>query len=234
MLLVAENLARRYGARVALDAFDLTLDRGAVLGLLGVNGAGKSTVLKLLAGVVAPSAGRVRVCGKDLLEEPRAARALVGYAPEHAPLYPELTVSEYLDFCARLRGLRAAAAREAIARAIERFELGAVAKRLCALLSRGFQQRVNLAQAQLHSPALLLLDEPTAGLDPVQSRGVLEYVRSIASDHAIILSTHHLAEVREHCAQAMMLHEGRVVWTGVPDGDQLERRFLEIALGVRA
>lgn len=213
-ILVAEKLTRRYGARVALEDFDLTLARGSLTGLLGVNGAGKSTVLKLLAGVLAPSSGRVRIDGRDLIEEPRAARALVGYAPESPPLYPELTVAEHLKFCARLRGLAAPAARTACARAIERLELGSVEHRLIAQLSRGFQQRVNLAQAQLHAPPLLLLDEPTAGLDPVQSHAVMEYIRALSNDHAVILSTHQLAEVRGHCAHVVMLHAGRIGWAG--------------------
>ena len=239
LLLEAIDVSRRYGPRLALSGLNLSLARGQVLGLLGVNGAGKSTTLRLLSGVLEPHQGTIRVDGLDLREHPAQARALVGYQPEMPPLYPDLRVAEYLAFCAELRGLPRSARAPAVARAVERCDLGAVARRLCGNLSRGYQQRVAVAQAILHGPGLLLLDEPTAGLDPVQASRLRALVAELKADHGIVLSTHQLPEVSECCDRVAMLHDGRLRYEGplagfVAGGESLEQRFLRIALDVDA
>jgi len=194
------------GRRVVRD-LSLALAKGEVLGLLGVNGAGKSTTLRMIAGVLAPSAGQVRVDGKDIGEEPELARRRIGYLPEIAPLHVELTVAEYLAFCARLHGL-ARAARAAATRAIERCALGDVRNRLIGALSKGYRQRVGLAQAIVHEPDLIVLDEPASGLDPVQAARLRELVRELGVDHAVVLSTHVLPDVVACCDRVAILHDG--------------------------
>ncbi|HET7844170.1 MAG TPA: ABC transporter ATP-binding protein [Xanthomonadales bacterium] len=235
VLLRAEGVARAHAGRPALAGVDLALARGEVLALLGVNGAGKSTLLKSFAGVLKPDAGTIRVAGEDLIGNPKAARRLVGYLPERAPLHRDLTVAESLDFCLRLRGIRGAAARAARERALERCGIADVARRLVGVLSRGQQQRVGVAQAVAHAPAVLLLDEPTAGLDPVQTDAFHALVRTLAGEAAVVLSTHQLADVEACASRVALLHAGRVV-------DELDRaafaslreRFFAAALGARA
>ena len=194
------------GRRVVRD-LTFALAKGEVLGLLGVNGAGKSTTLRMIAGVLAPTTGKVLVDGKDLGEEPELARRRIGYLPEVPPLHVELTVTEFLAFCARLHGL-ARDADAAVARAIERCGLGDVRRRLIGALSKGFRQRVGLAQAILHEPALIVLDEPASGLDPVQTLNLRELVRGLGADHAVVLSTHVLPDVVACCDRVAILHEG--------------------------
>jgi ABC-2 type transport system ATP-binding protein len=236
-LVLVDHVSRRYGVRTAVEDLSLTLPRHGVLGLLGVNGAGKSTVLKLLAGVLAPERGSIRIAGVDLREQPEAARRLIGYLPEQAPCYGELSVLEHLRFAAALRGLARPTRRAAIERVLERCELGAVARRLAAALSKGYQQRLGLAQALLHAPPLLLLDEPSAGLDPVQARRFRELVGALKNECAIVLSTHQLGEVTACCDRVAILHEGRLredVSLGGLGGDTLEQRFLRVALAAAA
>lgn len=234
-LIEAEGLVRRHGWREVLRGVSFTLAAGQVLGLLGVNGAGKSTLLRLLAGVLAPDAGSVRIAGADLAADPRAARSRVGWLPERAPLYPELTVAESLAFAASLRGLAGAAGRAAVARAIERCGLGEVRTRLCGNLSRGFAQRTGLAQAIVHEPPVLLLDEPTAGLDPLQARRFHELLATLKPGRAIVLSSHQLAEVQAGCDLAAVLHAGVLDAPAAPgDGSALSARFMALALGSAA
>jgi ABC-2 type transport system ATP-binding protein len=216
-LLVARGLTRRYGARAALVGLDLTLARGDCLGLLGLNGAGKSTTLKILSGVLAPHAGTVSIGGHDLARAPLAAKRLLGFLPDLPPLFPDARVDEYLGLCARLREVRELEA--AVARAKARCGLVDVGARLIRNLSKGYQQRVGLAQAIVHEPALLVLDEPTVGLDPVQIRDVRLLVAELAREHAVILSTHLLAEVQQICTRVAVLHEGRLVHEGPLAGD---------------
>ncbi len=207
-LIQAERLSRHYGATVAVSALDLELRRGEVLGLLGPNGAGKSTTLKMLTGNLAPSAGLIRIDGIDLFERPREAKARVGYLPERPPLYPELSIEEFLAYCARLHALPKAARAAAIERAIERCGLGEMRRRLIGNLSKGYQQRVGIAQAILHSPEVVILDEPSVGLDPQQIREIRALVRELGDEHGVILSSHILPEVEQVCDRVVIIHRG--------------------------
>jgi ABC-2 type transport system ATP-binding protein len=206
-VLTLDRVSRDLAGRRVVRDLTLALTRGEVLGLLGVNGAGKSTTLRMIAGVLAPSAGTVRIDGEDLAEHPELARRHIGYLPEVPPLHGELSVTEFLAFCARLHGL-ARDADAAVVRAIERCGLGDVRRRLIGALSKGFRQRVGLAQAILHDPALIVLDEPASGLDPVQTLNLRELVRGLGADHAVVLSTHVLPDVLACCDRVAILHEG--------------------------
>ena len=210
-LIAAEHLTRLYGQRRAIDDVSLSLNRGEVLGFLGPNGAGKSTTMRILSGVLAPSSGRVRIAGIDLLDTPRTAKAWIGYLPEHPPLYRELTVDEYLGYCARLHRLSGRAIGNAISRAKSRCGLADSGGRLLGSLSKGYQQRVGIAQAILHSPAVVILDEPTVGLDPIQIREIRTLIRELRDEHGVILSTHILPEVQAVCDRVLIIHHGRIV-----------------------
>ena len=209
-VLALDNVSRVLAGRRIVRDLTLSLARGEVLGLLGVNGAGKSTTLRMIAGVLAPSAGVVRIGGEDLHERPELARRRIGYLPETPPLHAELSVAEFLGFCARLHGLGGTAATTATLRAIERCELGDVRRRLIGALSKGFRQRVGLAQAILHDPELIVLDEPASGLDPVQALRLREIVRGLGAEHAVVLSTHVLPDVLACCDRVAILHEGEL------------------------
>jgi ABC-2 type transport system ATP-binding protein len=205
-VLALDKASRDLAGRTVVSDLTLALDKGEVLGLLGVNGAGKSTTLRMMAGVLAPSAGTVRFEGADLAEEPARARRGIGYLPEVPPLHDELSVVEYLAFVARLHAV--AHVGEAVDRALERCALGDVRRRLIGALSKGFRQRVGLAQAIVHEPALIVLDEPASGLDPVQALKLRELVRGLGADHAVVLSTHVLPDVLACCDRVAILHEG--------------------------
>ncbi|MCC7413462.1 MAG: ATP-binding cassette domain-containing protein [Gammaproteobacteria bacterium] len=210
-LLTAERLSRYYGEHCAVRELSLALHRGEVLGFLGPNGAGKSTTMKMLAGVLAPNDGDVVIEGIDLTADPRAAKSRLGYLPEHPPLTRELTVDEFLDFCARLHRVPARDVRAARERVKARCGLNAVGRRLLGNLSKGFQQRVGIAQAIIHAPAVVILDEPTVGLDPIQIREIRALIRELGRDHAVILSTHILPEVQAVCERVVIIHAGRIV-----------------------
>jgi ABC-2 type transport system ATP-binding protein len=240
-LLQLQGATRRLAGRTIVEDLTLTLDRGCVLGLLGVNGAGKSTTLRMIAGVLAPSTGKVLFDGHDLGEEPVLARRL-GYLPETPPLYAELRVDEYLGFCARLRGMRGADARKAVDDVIERCALGDVRRRLCGNLSKGFAQRAGIAQAIVHDPDLIVLDEPASGLDPVQAASIRKLVGELGRERAVILSTHLLHDVTACCARVAILHRGRLRHDGTladldsnglagedAEGASLEKVFFRIA-----
>ena len=233
-LLQLHGVSRRLGGRVIVDGVTFALDRGCVLGLLGVNGAGKSTTLRMIAGLLAPSAGKVLFDGHELHEEPALARRL-GYLPETPPLYAELRVDEYLAFCTRLRGMRGADARKAVDRVLERCALGDMRRRLCGNLSKGFAQRVGIAQAIVHDPELIVLDEPASGLDPVQAASIRNLVSELGHDRAVILSTHQLHDVTACCARVAILHGGCLRYDGTladlsaTHGENLETVFLRIA-----
>ncbi len=208
-LVQVAGLHRRYGTLHAVRGLDLTVARGDVLGLLGANGAGKTTTMAMLAGVLAPDSGRIQVAGHDLLTAPLAAKARLGYLPENPPLFLDLTVEEFLRHCARLRGLGPARVAAAVSRAMERCDLGDVARRLLGNLSKGYRQRAGIAQAIVHEPDLVILDEPTSGLDPGQLREVRDLIGELGTAHAVIFSTHVLAEVQSSCNRVHIIHEGR-------------------------
>lgn len=215
-LLAAESLARRFGPVTAVSDISFMVERGEVLGFLGPNGAGKSTTMRMIAGFIAPSAGTARVCGHDVVEDPVAAKAALGYLPEGAPLYPDMTPLALLRFVGGVRGLRGRVLAEAVERAVDRTALDSVLRRPIEQLSKGFKRRVGLAQALLHDPPVLILDEPTDGLDPNQKHGIRALIRALAPDKAIVISTHILEEVETVCSRALVIAEGRVIADGTP------------------
>jgi len=212
-LLEAVRLSRYYGKHCAVNGVSFGLAAGQVMGLLGVNGAGKTTTLQMLTGNLAPSGGEIRIKGIDLLKHPIPAKQHLGYLPDTPPLYKELTVKEFLGFCCQLRGLGKSASKLAIGYVMERCGLAAVAKRLMANLSKGYQQRVGIAQAIVHNPDVIILDEPTVGLDPLQIKEVRGLIRELGQQHGVILSTHVLAEVAESCNHVAIIHQGGLVLT---------------------
>lgn len=217
-LLELVSVSRRLGGRPVLREVSLSLRRGDVLGLLGVNGAGKSTTLSIIAGALKPDAGDVRFDGRSVIDDARALRRHVGWVPEQVPLWPELTVVEALEAGVRLRGIARAARKPAIERELARLGLEGVARRVCGQLSLGQKRRVGLAQALLHEPELLVLDEPGNGLDPIQAARLRELIGKLAPTHGIILSSHELAEVEATCNRVAILHAGRVRHDAPLDG----------------
>jgi ABC-2 type transport system ATP-binding protein len=212
ILISVEQLYRYYGHYLAVEAISFELNQGEVLGLLGPNGAGKSSTMQMISGNLAPSAGRIRINGIDLLDDPKRAKAEIGYLPEQPPVYRDLTVDEYLGYCARLHRVSKARRGPAVRQAKQRCGLGGVGRRLIGNLSKGFQQRVGIAQAILHNPAVVILDEPTVGLDPNQIRDIRSLIRELGESHGIILSTHILPEVQATCTRVQIIHQGRLVF----------------------
>lgn len=212
ILLEAQNLSRYFGPNVAVQNIDITVKRGEILGFLGPNGAGKSTTMKMLSGNLAPDKGEIHINGFDLLSQPKQAKAQLGYLPENPPLYRELTVTEYLQHCARLNQLRGKQLKSAVATVIERCGLGDVQRRLIGQLSKGYQQRTGIAQAIVHNPAVVIFDEPTSGLDPLQIRQIRELIRELANEHSVILSTHILPEVEMLCDRVQIISKGQVMF----------------------
>lgn len=212
ILIEARGLTRRYGPNTAVQGVDLTLRRGEILGLLGPNGAGKSTTMKMLTGNLAPSAGTVKINGIDLAAEPKAAKQHLGYLPELPPVHPEVTVDEYLHFAAALHGVAKSSRKAAVDQAKTSCGLHEVSHRLIGNLSKGFQQRVGLAQAIVHTPPVIILDEPTVGLDPIQIREIRSLIATLAQNHSVILSSHILPEIQAVCSRVMIVHRGQVVF----------------------
>ena len=210
-MIEVENLTKRYRDRVAIDTLNFTVAEGEILGFLGPNGAGKSTTMKILTGFLPPSAGRAKVAGFDVFERPLEAKRKVGYLPETPPLYPEMSVRGYLAFVARLKGLSGATIKGEIERVCAATGTTSEIDRLILNLSKGYRQRVGLAQALLGSPPLLILDEPTEGLDPKQRQEVLLMIKGLAGKHTVILSTHILPEVKLICERVLILHRGKIV-----------------------
>jgi len=210
ILIKVDKLTRRYGQVEAVSDISFSVSRGEVLGFLGPNGAGKSTTMQIISGNLAPTAGQVSINGFDILDEPLQAKASLGYLPEQPPLYKELTVDEYLQFCARLNRIPRGQQQQAITRAKTRCGLQDVAKRLIGNLSKGYQQRVGIAQAIIHSPEVVILDEPTVGLDPNQIREIRQLIRELGNDHGVILSTHILPEVQATCDRVQIINRGRL------------------------
>ena len=212
--IAARGLSRRFGSHVAVNGITLDLKRGEVLGFLGPNGAGKTTTMQMLTGNLAPSSGAISICGIDLLEQPIAAKARIGYLPEVPPLYRELTVDEYLDLAARLHRIERARRAEAIAAAKHSCGLADAGRKLIGTLSKGYQQRVGIAQAIAHRPDVVILDEPTIGLDPNQIREIRALIRELGGTHSVILSTHILPEVEAVCDRVQIMHHGNLVYGG--------------------
>lgn len=210
-MIQAENLTKTYGDVTALEGVSFQVKQGEIVGLLGPNGAGKSTAMKILTCFMPPSAGTARVAGHDIFEEPLAVKRNVGYLPEEPPVYTELTVNEYLDYAGRLKGLSGTGLREARSRVLDRCGLAEVAGRLIGNLSKGYRQRVGLAQALVHNPAVLILDEPTIGLDPAQIIEIRGLIKDLAQEHTVVLSTHILPEVTAVCERIIIIHEGHIV-----------------------
>jgi ABC-2 type transport system ATP-binding protein len=209
----AHGLTRRFGAHAAVKSVELELNRGEVLGFLGPNGAGKTTTMQMLTGNLAPTEGEISICGIDMLARPTAAKARIGYLPENPPLYRELTVDEYLTLAVKLHRVAKPERRTAVARAKERCGLGDVGRKLIGTLSKGYQQRVGIAQAIAHEPDVVILDEPTVGLDPNQIRDIRTLIRELGGAHSVILSTHILPEVEAICDRVQIMHHGSIVYS---------------------
>ena len=211
ILINAEHLSRYYGKHCAIKEVSFTLAQGEILGFLGPNGAGKTTTMQILSGNLAPSSGRVEINGYDLRSQPNAAKRSLGYLPDTPPLYKDLSVQEFLYYCAQLHGIPKKAIASAVIKAQERCGLMTVSDRLIANLSKGYQQRIGIAQAIIHNPDVIILDEPTVGLDPLQIREIRDLISELGRDHGIILSTHTLSEVQAVCSHVQIIHQGQLI-----------------------
>ena len=212
-----QHLTKRYGRVTAVDDVSFRVERGEILGFLGPNGAGKTTTMRILTGYMPATEGRAAVAGFDLFDKPVEAKRRIGYLPETPPLYPDMTVREYVDFVARIKGVPSRERRDRVDAVMKRTFIADMAERHCAKLSKGYKQRVGLAQALVHNPEVLILDEPTAGLDPKQIIETRELIRGLAGDHTIVLSTHILPEVSQTCQRVVIINKGRVVAVDTPD-----------------
>jgi ABC-2 type transport system ATP-binding protein len=242
-LLELKALVKRFQTFTAVDGISLEVPAGEVLGFLGPNGAGKSTTMKMATGFLEPDEGAAIICGINVQENPQEARKHLGYLPEGAPAYGEMPVLAFLRFCASMRGLTGEAARAAIDKAVGRTELAGVLEQPIETMSKGFKRRVGLAQAILHEPPVLILDEPTDGLDPNQKHQVRQLIKDMAKDRAIVISTHILEEVDAVCTRAVIIDRGRIVADGTADelrklgpprAKSLDEAFRAITIGGRA
>jgi ABC-2 type transport system ATP-binding protein len=224
-MITTKNLSKRYGDKLAVDDLTFSVAPGEVLGFLGANGAGKSTTMRMIAGFIAPTEGSVSVCGHDIEREPVAAKSSMGYLPEGAPSYGEMTVSEFLDFVADVRGLKGERRAQRRAVVIDRLGLGPVIEQVIETLSKGFRRRVGLAQALIHDPQVLILDEPTDGLDPNQKHEVRRLINELSKDKLVIVSTHILEEVHEVCTRAIIIANGRIVADETPAALEARSRY---------
>ena len=233
-MIEVENLTKKYRDRVAIDALTFKVEEGEIVGFLGPNGAGKSTTMKILTGFMPATQGKARVAGFDIFENPLEAKRRIGYLPETPPLYPELTVREYLKFVCELKGVPRAKVKSEIERVAAGTGIIPELSRLTGVLSKGYRQRVGIAQAMLGDPALLILDEPTEGLDPRQRKEVLELIKSLAGKHTVVLSTHILSEVKAICQKVLIIHRGKIVaddtMAAITGGKEtgLEDRFIQL------
>ena len=216
-MIEVQHLTKRYGPVTAVDDVSFKAERGEILGFLGPNGAGKTTTMRVLTGYMPATDGKAIVAGYDVLEQPVEAKRRTGYLPETPPLYPDMTVFDYLTFCARIKGVPRSERATRLRNVMERTQIADVAKRHCAKLSKGYRQRVGLAQALLHNPEVLILDEPTAGLDRKQIIETRRLIKGLGGDHTIILSTHILPEVSQTCNRIVIINKGRVVAVDTPD-----------------
>ena len=215
-MIKVENLSKAFGAKRAVDGVSFAVERGEVLGFLGPNGAGKSTTMRMITGFFPPTSGSVSVGGHDVAEAPLAAKRLIGYLPEAAPSYPDMTVQGFLSFAAELRGLDGEARKKAIGRAVERCFLSSVLHQTIETLSKGYKHRTCLAQSLIHDPDILIMDEPTDGLDPNQKYEVRNLIKRMGQNKAIIFSTHILEEVEAVCSSVIIIDRGRLVASGTP------------------
>ena len=232
ILISVQNLSRYYGDFCAVNNISFELKRGQILGFLGPNGAGKTTTMQVIAGTLAPTLGEITIAGHDLIEAPLKAKAAIGYLPEQPPLYQEMLVEEYLQYCAKLHQIPRADSAKAVSNAIEHCGLNTVHRRLIANLSKGYQQRVGIAQAIIHTPDVVILDEPTIGLDPNQMREIRTLIRNLAQEHSVILSTHILSEVQAVCSHVQIINRGEIILNDTIDGllTQIQSTYLQIAL----
>ena len=214
------NLTKRYAGRTAVSNISFTVARGEIVGLLGPNGAGKSTTMRILSCFLPATSGTARVAGFDIFHESDEVRRRIGYMPENNPLHPDMRVREYLKFRARLKGLSRVRTRERVDRVMEQFELTEVQKRIIGQLSKGFRQRVGLADSIVHEPELIILDEPTIGLDPNQIRSVRKLIKSLAQTHTVLISTHILPEAEMTCNRMVIMYEGSILAADTPDNLQ--------------
>jgi ABC-2 type transport system ATP-binding protein len=212
-----QHVSKHYGRVTAVDDVSFKVERGEILGFLGPNGAGKTTTMRILTGYMPPSEGRAMVAGFDVFDQPIEAKRRTGYLPEMPPLYPDMTVREYLDFVGRIKGVPPKERKERVKSVMTRAHVADMADRHCSKLSKGYRQRVGLAQALIHDPDVLILDEPTAGLDPKQIIETRQLIRGLAGDHTIVLSTHILPEVAQTCQRVVIINKGRVVAIDTPD-----------------
>ncbi|MCB1130947.1 MAG: ATP-binding cassette domain-containing protein [Verrucomicrobiae bacterium] len=215
-MIEVENLTKQFGSKHAVEDLSFTVRKGEVLGFLGPNGAGKSTTMRMITGFLPPTAGDAKVCGISVVDRPSEAKTKIGYLPESAPLYNDMTVYGFLKFCASIRGLGGSAKKDAVERAIETCFLENVAKQSIDTLSKGYRHRTCLAQALLHDPEVLILDEPTDGLDPNQKHEVRQLIKRLGEKKAILFSTHILEEVDAACTRAVIVDRGRIVADGTP------------------
>lgn len=232
-MIEVSHLTKKYGGHLAVDDVSFTVEDGQIYGLLGPNGAGKSTIMNILTGYLSATSGQVTVAGHPLPEEADEAKACVGYLPEQPPLYPEMTVGEYLNFAAELKKVPRAQRKEQVLRAARRTGLEKVLPRLIRSLSKGYKQRVGIAQALLGSPKIIILDEPTVGLDPAQVIEIRKLIRELGKAHTVILSSHILSEVQAVCQQVLILSKGKLAASGTlqeltADGRSLEEVFLAL------
>ncbi len=210
-LIVLENVSRYYGDVCAVDGLSFSVCRGEVLGLLGPNGAGKTTTMQMICGILPLSSGQITVAGNDVLLNPRQAKSRLGYLPEQPPLFPDLTVAEYLNYCGKIKNVPKTALSTSVANSMARCGLSAVKNRLIDHLSKGYRQRVGIAQAIIHAPDMIIFDEPTVGLDPNQIVEIRRLISELGNDHGVILSTHVLSEVQNMCSRVLIINQGRLV-----------------------
>lgn len=216
-MIEVKNLVKRYGNHLALDNVSFTIEKGEVVGFLGPNGAGKSTTMNIITGYLSSTDGEVLVDGLSVLEEPEKAKQKIGYLPEVPPLYTDMTVNEYLNFVCDLKKIPSAKKAEVIARVTKQVRISDVRKRLIRNLSKGYKQRVGIAQALIGDPEVLILDEPTVGLDPKQITEVRDLIKNLSEEHTLIISSHILAEVQAVCDRVIIINKGRIVATDTPD-----------------
>ena len=227
----AFDLSRQFGSNYAVRDVSFQLNQGEVLGFLGPNGAGKSTTMRMLTGNLAPSQGSVKICGIDIIENPKEAKALIGYLPEIRPLYKEFTVNEFLNIAARFHKVKSSYVHKAVEVAKDKCGLAHMSNRLIENLSNGYQQRVGIAQAIIHNPEIVILDEPTVGLDPIQIREIRKLIKEIGKKHSVILSTHILPEVEMVCDRVQMIDKGNLVFQGSIEDLKQQRLGNKLLIG---